>query len=460
MNREPQPSSGATRSGQMTAVMRTVHAGGPKVLRIGIVQGGKIVEERVIKQRGHVTVGSHERNMFVVPASHLSSSVRLFELVGDQYCLNFDDRMTGRVALPSGVSDLSALTAQARRTEKGGYQLPLPEDARGKVVIGETTILFQFVAPPPVQPRPQLPVSVMRGAGSIDWPTTVIAAFSFLIHFMAIGSIYSEWFDPVVDYDVAVSSLLESVRALPPPPPVEEPTEEKAAPTEKSTEAPKAEKKGGAPGKGGSLNSAQAAALSQKLEQMEMATLAAIAGGGPATEGVLRTGEVPTGALDKAAASGAGVGIGGLALGGAGGAIRPGAAGGGLGAIGATTSGGGSNVGAAKEVSGPKGSASVGGPNVSGGQVTNAARVVAGMRAGFRNCYNRALASNPDVEGRIALSLHIGPGGEVQSVNAVPSGNLPDAVVGCVKARAMAGQFDPPQGGAAVIQVPVTFVKQ
>lgn len=460
MNREPQPSPVARHTGQMTAVMRAAAPRGPKVLRIGIVRKGRIVEERIIKQQAHVTVGSHEKNLFVLPSSHLPSSIRLFELVGDQYHLNFYDGMTGRVALPTGVSELGALKKEARRTKQGAYQVPLTAEAKGKIVVGETTILFQFVAQPPAQPRPQLPVSVMRGASSIDWRTTVIAAFSFLIHFMAIGSIYSDWFDPVVDYDVTVSNLLESVKALPPPPPVEVQTEEKAEATEKATEAPKAEKKGGAPGKAGSMNSAQAAALSHQLEQMEMSTLGALAGAGPATEGVLRTGEVPTGALDKAAASGAGVGIGGLALGGAGGAIRPGAAGGGLGTIGATTSGGGSNVGATKEVSGPKGSASVGGANVSGGQVTNAARVVAGMRAGFRNCYNRALASNPDVEGRIALSLHIGPGGEVQNVNAVPSGNLPDAVVSCVKARAMAGQFDPPQGGAAVIQVPVTFVKQ
>jgi hypothetical protein len=292
----------------------------------------------------------------------------------------------------------------------------------------------------------------------------MIAAFSFLIHFSAIGSIYSEWLDPVVDYDVNVSNLLESVRSLPPPPPVEEPTEEptEAAPTEKAAEAPKqqAASKGPSGGAPGQMSQAQAAALSNALEQMEMATLGALAGAGPATEGVLRTGEVPTGALDKAAASSAGVGVGGLALGGGGGAIRPGAAGGGLGSIGSTTAGGGGGEGKAAVVAGPKGNAAVGGANVSGGQVSNAARVVAGMRAGFRACYNRALAQNPDVEGRISLSIRVGPGGEVQGVNAAPAGNLPDSVVSCVKARASSAQFDPPQGGAAVIQVPVTFVKQ
>jgi hypothetical protein len=445
----------------MTAVMRAVAATGPKVLRIGLVQSGRVIEERIIKQRTHVTVGPNEKNMFVVAAGNLPASFRLFELVGNDYQLNFVDGMTGRVALPTGISDLAVLKGQARRTQQGAYQIRLTEDSRGKVVVGDTTFLFQFVAPPPIQPKPQLPVSVTRGATSIDWATTMIAAFSFLVHFSAIGSIYSEWLDPVVDYDVNISNLLDSVKSLPPPPPVEEPTEkpDDSAQDTKAAEAPKQASKGPA-GKSGPMSSAQAAALSNQLEQMEMATLGALAGAGPATEGVLKTGEVPTGALDKAAASSAGVGVGGLTLGGGGGAIRPGAAGGGLGGLGSSTAGGGGGTGQAAAVSGPKGSASTGAANVSGGTVSNAARVVAGMRAGFRNCYNRALAQNPDVEGRISLSIRVGPGGEVQGVSAAPSGNLPDSVVSCVKARAQAAQFDPPQGGLAVIQVPVTFVKQ
>jgi predicted flap endonuclease-1-like 5' DNA nuclease len=146
----------------------------------------------------------------------------------------------------------------------------------------------------------------------------MIAAFSFLLHFSAIGSIYSEWLDPVVDYDVNISSLLDSVKSLPPPPPIEEPTEKPDEnPTESKAEAPKAQAKAsGTPGKAGAMSNAQAAALSNQLEQMEMATLGALSGAGPATEGVLKTGEVPTSALDKAAASSAGVGVGGLSLGG------------------------------------------------------------------------------------------------------------------------------------------------
>jgi hypothetical protein len=447
----------------MTAVMRAVAATGPKVLRIGLVQSGRVIEERIVKQRTHVTVGPNEKNMFVV-AADLPNSFRLFELVGNDYALNFLDGMTGRVALPTGISDLAVLKGQTKRNQQGAYQVRLTEDSRGKVVVGDTTFLFQFVAPPPIQPKPQLPVSVTRGATSIDWTTTMIAAFSFLIHFSAIGSIYSEWLDPVVDYDVNVSNLLENVKSLPPPPPVEEPTEQPTDKSDQKTEAPKeaapAPQKSGGPGKAGQMSSAQAAALSNALDQMEMATLGALAGAGPATAGVLKTGEVPTGALDAAAKSSAGVGVGGLSLGGGGGAIRPGAAGGGLGAIGSTSGGGGTGVGGVQTVQGPRGNATTGGPVTSGGTVSNAARVIAGMRAGFRACYNRALAVNPDAAGQIRLAIRVGPGGEVQGVQATASGNLPDSVTSCVKARAQAGQFDPPQGGLAVINVPVSFVKQ
>src|ERR1041384_3023619 len=108
--------SPSQRPGQMTAVMRAVAATGPKVLRIGVVQGGRVIEERIIKQRTHVTVGPNEKNLFVVGGAGLPASFRLFELVGNEYHLNFLDGMTGRVALPTGISDLAVLRGQARRS--------------------------------------------------------------------------------------------------------------------------------------------------------------------------------------------------------------------------------------------------------------------------------------------------------------------------------------------------------
>ncbi len=225
------------RPGQMTAVMRAVAASGPKVLRIGLVSGGRVTEERIIKDRVDVTVGPSERSMFVLSTEHIRSSHKLFELVGESYVLNFLDGMSGRVALPTGVSDLDVLKGQSRRGPGGAYQVRLTEDSRGKVTIGDTTFLFQFVAPPPVQPRPQLPVAVTRGAGGIDWRTTIIAAFAFFAHFMAIGAMYSDWLDPVIDEQVSLASLIDTIEQLPPPPPPEEKPPLESEPTEQAVAA-------------------------------------------------------------------------------------------------------------------------------------------------------------------------------------------------------------------------------
>src|SRR5690606_23436030 len=117
------------------------------------------------------------------------------------------------------------------------------------------------------------------------------------------------------------AQLLESLKQLPPPPPVETPTEvvDDAATetTDAKTEAPKASTPskggGGGPsptkgGGGGSVSDAQAAAISNELNQLNVEMLAALNASGSSTDRVLQGGDVPTGLLDSAAASSQGVG--------------------------------------------------------------------------------------------------------------------------------------------------------
>jgi len=254
------------RPGQMTAVMRAMaQATGPKVLCIGLVQGGRVIEERIIKQRTTVTVGASEKAMFVIPSNAVPAQFKLFELVGGDYFLNFLDGMSGRVALATGITDISALKGQAKKVGNA-YQVRLTDEARGKVVVGETTFLFQFVAPPPVQPRPQLPLAVKGGlASQIDWNLTIIAAFSFMLHFGLIGAMYSDWMDPIVNEDMAIQGLIDLAKNVPPPP-VEEKPEVVDKPTEKAPEkqAPAAAAAAAAKNTGGpksNVSDAQAAKL-------------------------------------------------------------------------------------------------------------------------------------------------------------------------------------------------------
>ena len=471
--------SSSHRPGQMTSVMLALpQASGPKVLRIGLVQGGRVTEERVIKQRTNVTVGASEKSMFVVNAGVLPPEFHLFEIVNTnqrhgEYRLNFLDGMTGRIALKGAITDLDALKKKARRGAQGAYQVSLSEDARGKVVIGDVTFLFQFVSPPPIQPKPQLPLSVQSGfSAQFDWRFTIIAAFSFLFHFGAVGMLYSDWMDPVVNEDIVIAGLLDSVRNFAPPPPIETPEEQVETKEQGTTEAaPEAKTSGtgkssgaGSSGGGKAMSNAQFAGLSSKLDQLEIQMLGVLGSSGPATAGVLTGSDIPTGSLDIVAASGAGIGTGsssGLIVGtGGGGAIRPGAAGGGgLSGIGQTGGGGPATAGTQVKVEGPK--ANVGSSaSVAGGTVNNAQRIVAGMNAGFRSCYQRGLNTNPDMSGSVRVTATISPGGEVSGVTVAQTGSISGEVASCIANRVRSARFDPPEDGMATIVIPVTLVQQ
>jgi len=183
----PQGQKPGGRPGAMTMAMQAVQvkSSGPKVLRLGLIQGGKIIEEKIIRTRETVTIGTSERNHFVITAPKMPPRFEIFQLVGSDYILNFTDDMTGRVGLPAGVQDLAQLRSSGAARQAGTHhQVKLNDNSRGKIVVGDTTILFQFVSPPPVQPRPQLPAAVRGGfAKSIDWMFTAFVVFSVMTHF-------------------------------------------------------------------------------------------------------------------------------------------------------------------------------------------------------------------------------------------------------------------------------------
>jgi hypothetical protein len=110
------------------------------------------------------------------------------------------------------------------------------------------------------------------------------------------------------------------------------------------------------------------------------------------------------------------------------------------------------------KVTTPSGEVTIG--SLHGGGVANAASVIARMRPGFRRCYARGLAEDPDASGKVQLELRIGPQGEVVTATAKANGNFPASVAACMEARARAARFDPPQGGAAKIVIPFVFTRK
>src|SRR5579864_8896834 len=450
------PHSG--RPGQMTAVMRAMQqATGPKVLRIGLVAAGRILEERIVKQRTSVTVGPSEKSTFVVQAN-LPVQFKLFELIGGDYYLNFLDGMTGRIALATGISDLAALKGQAKRVGSA-YQVRLSEEARGKIVVGETTFLFQFVAPPPVQPRPQLPLSVKGGVASqIDWNLTIIAAFSFLLHFGLVGAMYSDWMDPVVNDDIT-AGLLDMVQKTVPPP-----TETTEAPTSSASStdtAPAPSQTAKSQGKSGPPDQKVVQGLIQEADQARIAILAAL-NGGPNINGAMKDDNGAPVDLNSLANRSGGVSntTGGLNLpGGADGPIHPGAGSGLQRHHGGETGGASTGAGTIVKVV-PVGDVQYTGSAMSV-PVANAEAVIRSqIHPGAKKCYQRGLESDPTQAGKIVILIKVAPSGEVDTATVQSNSGLSASVASCITSVARRAKFDAPGPAGSQISVPFNFVKQ
>jgi hypothetical protein len=162
--------------------------GRPRILRIGILLGGKIVDERLIRERAAVTIGQSMRNTFSIPIEGLPLEFTLFAPGDHRYSLRFLSRMDGRLSDAGGqVQTLDALRTHGAQNHGDYYQIPLTSSARGKLSLGDLTILFQFVTEPPRQPKPMLPASV-RGtfADRFDPRLSVILGASILLHFVVV----------------------------------------------------------------------------------------------------------------------------------------------------------------------------------------------------------------------------------------------------------------------------------
>lgn len=172
-----------------------------KILRIGIVQNGRIVEERLLRKRGDVSIGRGADNTFLIPSKDLPRSFKIFEETRNGYVMNFVKGMDARVAIDGKILTLSQILERGDHVRKGPdyYKLDLSHSSRGKLVIGEITVLFHFVVPPPEMPKPQLP-HVMWGMYAIrSWMGATFIASIFLSLFvltpLTIWAIHS-FYDP------------------------------------------------------------------------------------------------------------------------------------------------------------------------------------------------------------------------------------------------------------------------
>jgi TonB family protein len=408
-----------------------------KILRVALVQGHKITEERHFKRRHDITIGQDSKNTFVIPASDLPDSVPVFEHRGNQYHLVFGEGAEGRVRLGSSDVEFDALRSQGLAKKRGNvHVLPLPETARGTIRLGEVTLLFQFAPPPPEPRQTELPPSIKGSVWqSMDRLFFGILAASIFLHFS--GATCIAMAPMPVEEELALDELPDRFAKvlIPVKPPEPEPVPDQQGGAD--AEADKSEKKDTArkDKPSGGDAAAKKAALANKVASKGLLKILGSAGGGGggAFEDVLGGG---TGAGDIAAAL-AGAGGVGVATADALGAGGP--KGGGAGTVAGIgdlgTSGGGSvNLGSKGDVR-VEGRVRDAAPEIDSADVDRdaLARYVKARLKAIQNCYEKELKRNPSLKGKVMVRFTITRAGRTGDIEVEENTMGNEAVASCIR---------------------------
>ena len=86
-----------------------------KVLRVGIIQDKRVVEERLMRKHSSVSIGQGPKNTFIVPSPSVPRTWTLFEALPDGgYALVFTPDIDGKIDLGGRATSLSDLVSKGR----------------------------------------------------------------------------------------------------------------------------------------------------------------------------------------------------------------------------------------------------------------------------------------------------------------------------------------------------------
>ncbi len=441
---------------------------GPKVLRIGIVQRGKIIDERELKRRETVSVGTDERATFTAVSGAMPKKFDLFEYDGHNYFLRFEPPMDGRIQLggQKAALDFNRLRQQGQVTRKSGVEaVPLDDSSRGKVVIGDVTVLFQFKAPAAAPVKPVLPADI-RGTLLQNIDVQFATIFVFVATFQIGLVAYARSLPYVEPTSIEQVDKLYQRMIMPdrqpqppkPPAPVPEDETEKA---EKGKEKAPAKKKKAPAKKKAPTKSSEASAKAKKdalKKQVAGKGLLKVLGatrqgGNDALGDVFSEGTDSIGDLGKAFDGIQGVDVAGEGSAG----TRGRGSGKGVGIGDLETEGGGNVRAGTKSEAKVSGTAQVEAPAVDG-ELSQAAinRVLNRQKKALRDCYERALKRDRALKGKIVISFEILETGRTAEIS-IDDRMGSNTVASCIKKRVRYWRFPRPAGGSVFVDLPIVF---
>ncbi len=171
--------------------MTKTQSSSAKALHVGVVREGRFIEDRRFEGEIDITIGTAEKNTFALPLSTLPAVLPLFMHKQGKLLLQFDEKARGKLTYRGKELELSDCRKQGLAVPHAGFfELPLGDDARGRITIGEVSFVFNFAPPPPVAPKPVLP----KEARGTIWNVTDHTFFSILmvslvLHACAIAAI-------------------------------------------------------------------------------------------------------------------------------------------------------------------------------------------------------------------------------------------------------------------------------
>ena len=440
-----------------------------KILRIGVVQigSGKVTETRLIRRRETVTVGSAKKNTFALPSPGLPQSFSLFEMRGGHYHLRFTERMEGKLSVGDELqADFQALVAQglARKANDGAFSLQLNDQMRGKVTWGESTLLFQFITPPPEPVKTVLPEVARGGWRNVDRLFYAILLCSLAVHFGLISAVSGRELSEEVSIDEIpdrFAKLIVPEKPATPPKPKEEKVADQPKKQDKPKEAPKKEKPVQDDAAKAAAAAARRAKIAQEVAQRGLLKLigADSASGNGAIDDVLGSGSsnqdiasALAGAGGVAVANADSIGAGGRKGGGSGKEA-------GIGDL-ATKGGGDVGIGGKAETHVSASSVSTSAPEVESSTLDRdaVARYVKSRVKAIQSCYERELKLEPTLKGKLAVRITINTQGKVSETEIDEDTLHSDAVISCIKGLIRFWKFPFTPETEAAVQFSWNFV--
>ncbi|MDP8257626.1 MAG: AgmX/PglI C-terminal domain-containing protein [Candidatus Alcyoniella australis] len=420
-------------------------------LKVGLVQDGKIIEERLLKPGRKLTVGTDPSNTFVLLEQGLPKKHTLFHGVEGQWSASFLGAMRGKYSVSQGMVDLADLAKEGSKGDAVATRLD--ERSKGKISVGESVILFQVVRVKNEPPIMELPKELRKGfLKSFDVHFVVILVVSALLHWLVLN--YVEKIE-IQEYAKARRPEIQYERYTGPIEPIPDMTPEEEEEEETET-------KPGGPGSGSGGD--RGGTNDKQTDVRNVGVLAIITRDGPASGAI---GEIMSsdglGNLQDAVGQ-----IGGVEAY-RGGTVRRGKEGEGggpggtvdAGNLGSLGSGGAENVGSGDEKVERQVKGSVGGNvgAVSGkldrGVISSYVRSKMG---GIRSCYERELKKNPALSGKITVTFTVGGDGKVSSASVAGATLNDPSVQSCVVRMVRRWRFTPPEdGGAVTVTYPFVF---